>query len=298
MAHFAIVSAAEPTRKALLSVRIVARNRTEAVKEADNRFCPASHRSRGHVLSHCRRDGHGGGARTDRVAMSSGVRAGAPWMNANLQDAVGRLVERLDSEDPDVLNRDSTRKGKLGMAKAPTKHRAPWTAAEVRYVLLSGHYRKPLNFTFESLHAAREALNKLSRAAERISQNCPENTMLTVVDFGIFQEAWDTLNDDLNTPGALGAIFRALRTAIESTGKEAAATLASLNRLLRAMGIELPPCKKETTIPTEIQALADLRWSARTAKNWAESDALRDQLAALGWLVKDSKDGYALSPAH
>ena len=132
MAHFAIVSAAEPTRKALLSVRIVARNRTEAVKEADNRFCPASHRSRGHVLSHCRRDGHGGGARTDRVAMSSGVRAGAPWMNANLQDAVGRLVERLDSEDPDVLNRDSTRKGKLGMAKAPTKHRAPWTAAEVR----------------------------------------------------------------------------------------------------------------------------------------------------------------------
>jgi cysteinyl-tRNA synthetase len=170
-----------------------------------------------------------------------------------------------------------------------------WTAAEVRYVLLSGHYRKPLNFTFESLHAAREALTKLSKAAERISQNCPENAILSEVDFGVFQEAWNILNDDLNTPGALGAVFRSLRTAVETTGQEAVATLASLNRLLRALGIELPPCKKEIAVPPEIQALADERWAARTAKNWAESDALRDKLAAQGWLVKDGKDGYILS---
>jgi cysteinyl-tRNA synthetase len=51
-----------------------------------------------------------------------------------------------------------------------------------------------------------------------------------------------------------------------------------------------------TDIPAEIQALADERAAARAAKNWAESDRLRDELAAKGWQVRDSKDGQTLKP--
>lgn len=173
-----------------------------------------------------------------------------------------------------------------------------WTAAEVRYVLLSGHYRKPLNFTFESLHAAREALTKISRAAERIAKNCPENATLSEVNFGVFQDAWNTLNDDLNTPGALGGLFGALRNAVDLKGDEAVAALAALNRLLKAMGLELPLCKMELTIPDDIRAIAEERWTARLAKDWSRSDELRDALASQGWLVKDSKDGYAITTAE
>ena len=51
--------------------------------------------------------------------------------------------------------------------------------------------------------------------------------------------------------------------------------------------------KKIVEIPAEIQTLLDLRAEARKAKNWAESDRLRDEIAAKGWLVKDSKDGQS-----
>ena len=51
--------------------------------------------------------------------------------------------------------------------------------------------------------------------------------------------------------------------------------------------------KKTVEIPVEIQALLDRRAEARKAKNWAESDRLRDAIAAKGWLVKDSKDGQS-----
>ena len=53
--------------------------------------------------------------------------------------------------------------------------------------------------------------------------------------------------------------------------------------------------KKTVEIPADIQAMLDQRADARKAKNWAESDRLRDALAAAGWLVKDSKDGQTVT---
>jgi cysteinyl-tRNA synthetase len=173
-----------------------------------------------------------------------------------------------------------------------------WSAMEVRYVLISGHYRKPLNFTFDSLHAAREALNKMAKAAQQLAAKAPTDAMLTQVDFGPFAAAWQALNDDLNTAGALGAIFTGLREATKLEGLAAAQALASLHRILRALGLTLPALAKEETvaIPEEIRALAEQRLAVRQAKDWAQSDVLRDQLAALGWTIKDSKDGYELKP--
>jgi cysteinyl-tRNA synthetase len=170
-----------------------------------------------------------------------------------------------------------------------------WTAMEVRYVLLSGHYRKPLNFTFDSLHAAREAMNKMAKAAQQLAAKSPENAVLTSIEFGPFQAAWDSLNDDLNTAGALGAIFTGLRDAVKTEGLAAAQALAALHRILRALGLALPEAEKSVTVPDDIIALAEQRLAVRQAKDWAQSDVLRDQLAAQGWIIKDSKDGYELS---
>lgn len=174
------------------------------------------------------------------------------------------------------------------------------SAAEVRYVLIGAHYRKPLNFTLDSLSGAREALAKLAKGARQLATKFPPETRLTSAEFGPFQAAWDCLTDDLNTPGALGGLFTGLREATGLTGNEAAAALAGFNRILRALGLTLPAeaPADDTEIPAAIRNIADARWQARLAKNWAESDTLRARLLADGWLVKDGKDGYALEPAQ
>jgi len=171
-----------------------------------------------------------------------------------------------------------------------------FTPMEVRYVLIGAHYRKPLNFTLDSLSAAREALAKLAKGARQLAARAGEGVRLDSADFGPFQAAWESLADDLNTPGSLGGIFTGLRQAATLEGEAAARALAGLNRLLRALGLELPEEAGETEVPDAIIALAEERQTARTEKNWAKSDELRDRLAAEGWIVKDGKTGYTLEP--
>ena len=172
-----------------------------------------------------------------------------------------------------------------------------YSAMEVRYVLIGAHYRKPLNFTLDSLTGAREALSKLAKGARALAAKVEPGTRLSSASFGPFQAAWDSLTDDLNTPGALGGIFTGLRESASLTGADAAAALAGLNRVLRALGLILPEAAVQETIPSEIQELAETRWQARLAKDWAESDVLRAKLAEHGWLMKDGKDSYTLEPA-
>jgi cysteinyl-tRNA synthetase len=171
-----------------------------------------------------------------------------------------------------------------------------FTAMEVRYVLIGAHYRKQLNFTLDSLSAAREALSKLAKGARGLAARAGEGHLLSEAGFGPFEAAWESLNDDLNTPGCLGGIFTGLRESSKLEGAEAAAALAGLNRILRALGVELPAEEPEAEVPEEIRAIADERRDARAAKDWAKSDALRDRLAELGWAVKDSPEGYELNP--
>lgn len=171
-----------------------------------------------------------------------------------------------------------------------------FTAMEVRYVLIGAHYRKQLNFTLDSLTAAHEALAKLSKAAAKLAENMGSETILPSADFGPFQSAWDALNNDLNTPGALGGIFTGLRDSAKLTGPQAAAALAALNRILKALGLTLPKISAETQeIPEEIRQLAETRWAARTNKDWPTADTLRQELTNKGYAMKDGKDSYELT---
>ena len=155
--------------------------------------------------------------------------------------------------------------------------------AALRYALLAGHPRKQLNFTLDSLHAAEKALAQLRAYRAALQPGGAADP---------FAPALAALNDDLNTPHALGIIFTALHAG------PAGVSPAAFDRILFALGLDLTePAKPKTETPAEVTALADQRWAAKAAKNWAEADRLRGAIAALGWAMLDRKDGYSLELA-
>ena len=154
----------------------------------------------------------------------------------------------------------------------------------LRYALLSGHPRKQLNFTLESLHAAESALATLR--AHRASLSAP------AAAHDAFAPVVAALSEDLNTPAALGALFTIVNR------KSGEADVASFDRALFALGFDLTaPVAKKADIPADVTALAEKRWAAKQAKDFASADSLRKEIAATGWTMLDRKDGYSLEPA-
>lgn len=153
----------------------------------------------------------------------------------------------------------------------------------LRYALLAGHPRKQLNFTLDGLHAAESALKHLREFRATLPT--------TGVAHDAFGPVLAALHDDLNTPAALGALF----TVVNRKAGEADA--ASFDRAMFAFGFDLTvPERARTEAPAEITALAQKRWAAKQARDWAAADQLRQQIAAAGWSMKDGKDGYTLEP--
>lgn len=112
----------------------------------------------------------------------------------------------------------------------------------------------------------------------------------------LFDDAFNDLRDDLNTPGCLGHIF--LKVNHFNLASATPIDLAAFDRVLFALGLDLTePAKPKVETPAEVTALAEQRWAAKTAKNWPEADRLRGAIAALGWTMLDRKDGYSLEPA-
>ena len=164
----------------------------------------------------------------------------------------------------------------------------------VRYTLLSGHPRKQLNFTLDSLHAAESALKQLrSYRAGLAARGGPP----VMYEGAFLNDALDALREDLNTPMALGAVFSALKAHApdQLTPEQAADCLACLDRVLWALGLDVTtPLPAADAAPAAVAALAERRWAAKKAKDFAAADALRAEIAAAGWSMLDSKDGYRL----
>ncbi|MFU8849059.1 MAG: cysteine--tRNA ligase [Opitutales bacterium] len=178
----------------------------------------------------------------------------------------------------------------------------------VRYTLIAGSYRQQLNFTFDGLHASQSALTRLERFADSLLEKTgePREALASYIskdapeDFGRFAKAWEALRHNLNTAACLGAIFGVLganpAAALDADG--ARAMLNAFGSLLYALGLELFTVEeKSSDAPEEIQNLAQERWEAKQAKDFARADALRNELLEQGWVVKDSKDGFELEPS-
>ncbi len=170
-----------------------------------------------------------------------------------------------------------------------------FTGREIRYLLLTAHYRETFNFTLGNLQGARaslaridECLSKLREAA-RGSSAAPDEKLL--------QQFSEALDDDLNVAAAWGVVFDWVRDMnrriAESslTANEAAAALAAWEKVDSVFGIGAAP---EAEAPAEIVALLEARQAARKAKDFKRSDAIRDELKAKGWVIEDTPKGPRL----
>lgn len=167
-----------------------------------------------------------------------------------------------------------------------------WTGREIRYVLINAHYRQGLNFAFSALEDARKSLERIDRAVDALQSRIepgaetPEFVKKAIDDFTA------AVNDDLNIPRAFAALFELVRET-NASGARAQGVLDAFKRMDEVLGVVFFGKKEAESVPAEIAALLEERAAARAAKNWAESDRLRDEIATKGWIVKDSKEGQS-----
>jgi cysteinyl-tRNA synthetase len=155
-----------------------------------------------------------------------------------------------------------------------------------RYFLMSAQYRKELQFSFEALDAAVAAYEKLVNfCRERKEVGGTENASYRTE----FEEA---IYDDLNTPRAIAVMWNMLK----DDGLSYADRYSTLLHFDKIFGLGLDEIKKEDVIISEeMQSLLDARATARAAKDFAESDRLRDEIEKHGFTVKDTGEGQMLS---
>lgn len=223
-----------------------------------------------------------------------------------------------------------------------------WSGRELRYALLSVHYRIPLNFTMEGLEASRQALARVDAWNERLdlfhNSSAGGNSCVASVlesssiplytpplcatapcssspaassQRGLTQEMKDTspalekigttvledfftaLDDDLNISAGLAVLFDVIRESNRQldAGTLSAQQMSGLWQWWQKVNSVLALEQEETTpIPEEVVTLLAARKEARDAKNWAESDRLREEIAALGWQIKDTKGEQKVVP--
>ncbi|HSX11382.1 MAG TPA: cysteine--tRNA ligase [Chlamydiales bacterium] len=173
-----------------------------------------------------------------------------------------------------------------------------YTGPEVRYLLLSTHYRTQLNFTFAGLDAARSSLQRVEDLVLRLralqghhlSSSCLERARTR------FKAA---LADDLNISAALAALFDLIRELNvlcdenklgQDEAQDALKLLAEWDRVLGVLPLE----KKEEEVPVDLLRLLELRETARRDKNWRVSDEMRDQILSRGYVIEDTPSGARL----
>lgn len=169
-----------------------------------------------------------------------------------------------------------------------------YTGREIRYVLIAGQYRQPLNFTFDSLTAARSSLARIDEFIDMLKEKSAGAAATTEPEWmaPIVDAFGKALDDDLNMPEAFAAVFNAISTGFKNKDSlDAGAAAAVLSRMMafdKVLNIMTKPAEE---VPEEVLKLAEARAEARKTKQWAESDRLRDEISKLGWAVKDTPQG-------
>ena len=175
-----------------------------------------------------------------------------------------------------------------------------YTGREIRTVLINGHYRQALNFTFDALAAARSSLARIDECVDALEELAAAQKGFDAAN-PCLADFTAAINDDLNIPEAFAALFALVRESNVALSQgalkpqDAADILGVFDKMDTVLGVvRFGRAQKEDGVPAEIQTLVDARAAARTAKQWAESDRLRDELAVKGWEVRDGKEGQKI----
>jgi cysteinyl-tRNA synthetase len=170
-----------------------------------------------------------------------------------------------------------------------------FTGREVRYLLLTAHYRETFNFTLDGLQGVRTALARIDECLGKLREAASGSS--AAPDGKLVQQFTAALDEDLNISGAWGVVFEWVRETnrrmAENTLKpaEAAAALAAWEKIDTVLGVG---AKSETDVPPEIMALAEARTAAKKAKDFKRADAIREELKAKGWAIEDTAKGPKL----
>lgn len=177
----------------------------------------------------------------------------------------------------------------------------PFSGMTIRFFILMAHYRGTVDFSNDALQAAEKAMNRLMEAYSNISKIVPSQT--STVDVGEFRgKCYEAMDDDLNTPILISHLFDASKVvnqAFDGKATLTAADIAELKSLFDTFLFDILGMKedkgdnsgRELAFGKVVDMLLEQRAIAKANKDWATSDKIRNELAALGFEVKDSKDG-------
>ncbi|MFA5061372.1 MAG: cysteine--tRNA ligase [Candidatus Pacearchaeota archaeon] len=151
-----------------------------------------------------------------------------------------------------------------------------------RYLCLNTNYRKPLEFSIETLENSANAYNRLRNIIKEMGKEGK-------VEKAYIDKFKKEINNDLNTPKAIAVLWELIRDEkIPQENKR-----KTIEKMDKVLGLEL--LKEEILeIPKEVEKLAKERQKAREEKDWTKSDKIRDKINELGWNIKDTKEGYEI----
>ena len=188
-----------------------------------------------------------------------------------------------------------------------------FTGREIRYLLLTAHYRETFNFTLEGLQGARAALARIDECLGKLREAAgapasgsartdPQKNLqpagsVTGAPNELLARFTDALDDDLNISAAWGTVFEWVRETNRQLAEnslnaaDASSALTAWNKIDSVLGLGT---KSEAEVPAEISSLLAARQAARQAKDFKKSDAIRDELKAKGWVIEDTPKGPKL----
>ena len=246
-------------------------------------------------------DIHGGGMdlqathHTNEIAQSQACHHTAPvkyWMHTNMLTVNG--VRMSKSAGNGFLPKE------LFTGSHPLLERG-YSPMTVRFFMAQSHYRSTLDFSNEALQASEKGFSRLMEGYTRL-QKLTASAVSTIETAGLRAKCEEAMNDDFNTPILIAHLFDSLRAInLVHDGKEtiSAADLADLKAVYSTFIEDVLGLKSETEASAgneaykkAIDLLLNMRLEAKQNKDWATSDKIRNELTALGFEIKDTKDGF------
>ncbi len=172
----------------------------------------------------------------------------------------------------------------------------------IRFFILQAQYRSTLDFSNEALQAAEKGLGRILEAFDNINK-IPVSQQSSADIKTLKQQCYDAMNDDLNTPIAISHLFEAVRQINSALAGQITMTtedISELQTVFQTFLVDIMGIKNEVkdgnaayeSFAKAVDMLLGMRMQAKLNKDWATSDKIRNELTALGFEIKDTKDGF------